>query len=247
MAHFSLRARARLLGTGIAALAALWAGPVSAGAFRIAPVSVEVRPGAAASALTVQNLSSLPMTIQLRVFRWRQAAGAESLDPTDQVVVSPPIATIAPGQSHVVRIARLAGGEIATEEAYRLWADEVPDPRNAHPGEVTLLLRQSIPVFFEARLAALPALHASLGGNARGAQLIVGNAGSRRERISDLRVTGADGTVLLSRAGLLGYVLANAEMRWAVPLPERVSWPITISATSEHGPIHFVSPAPGAH
>lgn len=238
-------ARVRKTALALAASCAATASPLLAGAFRVAPINVEVRSGVSASALTIQNLSQQPMTIQLRVFRWRQAGGVESLEPSSDVIASPPLTSIAPGQSHVVRIVRLAGGEVTSEESYRLWADEVPDPRNSRPGEVNLLLRQSIPVFFESRSTTLSILRSAIERHGDALDLVVTNSGSRRERISDLRVVDSDGVQLDARAGLVGYVLAGSNIRWTLGVHANVKWPVTVTATSEHGPVHFVARSTG--
>ena len=245
MAWSPLFARTRAISLAVAAGCTATASPLLAGAFRVAPINVEVRAGTSASALTIQNLSQQPMTIQLRVFRWRQVGGVESLEPSSDVIASPPLTSIAPGQNHVVRIVRVSGGDVTSEESYRLWVDEVPDPRNSRPGEVNLLLRQSIPVFFESRSTTLPILRLAIERRGDTFDLVLANSGSRRERISDLRVVDAGGVQLDARAGLLGYVLAGSSMRWTLGAHPNVRWPLTIDAVSEHGPVHLVARSTG--
>lgn len=237
-ARASRRAAAAVaLATTIAGAALI--GPrVAASVFRVAPVTVEVTGDARASVLTVSNQDTRPITVQVRLFRWTQNDGQEQLDPTDSVIASPPVVQVAPGASRIVRVVRVDRTAPAGEEAYRILLDEVPDPRNARGGDVTLLLRQSVPVFFGADARARADVRFSLDGQHGTAMLAATNAGPRRARLSDVVVRDATGKVLMKRDGLFGYVLAKTAMRWPLALDATVRWPLTLDATTDQGQVH---------
>ena len=92
--------RARLGGVTRAALGALMLGlatssspaAFASAALQISPVLLEVAAGGSVTGVTIANQDSRPAAIQVRLFRWTQADGEETLTPTEDVVASPPIA-----------------------------------------------------------------------------------------------------------------------------------------------------------
>src|SRR6266508_5911005 len=67
----------------------------AAATLQVAPVLVEVMAPSMASTLTLRNDGRDPVFAQIRVFRWTQEGGQERLEPTDEVVASPPSVTLA--------------------------------------------------------------------------------------------------------------------------------------------------------
>ncbi len=105
----------------------LWAAAATAQGLRVSPTTLEVIAPGAATTLTLVNQGRTVMTVQARIFRWTQANGQEQFDATGDVVVSPPMVQIAPGQQQVLRIVRTTRSPVRGEEAYRLYIDQIPD------------------------------------------------------------------------------------------------------------------------
>lgn len=193
--------------------------PATAGAqaaLRVQPLSVEVSSPSQASSITLQNNGNETISLQMRVFEWTQEGGQDRLVPTTEVVASPPVARIAPGSNYTIRLARTVGAAApGTEEAYRLWVDELPPASLARSegGRVDVRLRFDLPVFFRGAGAS-----PSLGWNARrvGDDVVVDgtNSGSAHARIEGLAVRAGANEVSFG-AGLNGYVLANSTRRWS--------------------------------
>jgi P pilus assembly chaperone PapD len=103
----------------------------------------------AAATVTLRNNGAKPIATQIRVFRWIQEAGRERLEPTEDVVASPPAVELQPAQDYVARVVRVTKKPVEGEEAYRLFIDELPE---APQGQrtVNLVVRHSIPLFFDA-------------------------------------------------------------------------------------------------
>ena len=61
---------------------------------------------------TIQAANTLtfttPLTVQARLFGWKQNKGKEGYFRTRDVVVSPPILRLAPGKTGIVRVVRLS-------------------------------------------------------------------------------------------------------------------------------------------
>ncbi|RYZ04203.1 MAG: molecular chaperone [Comamonadaceae bacterium] len=212
----------------LASLAWVASGARAAG-LQVAPVLLEFGVAETAQVVRLSNSSDAPLRAQVRVLAWTQPGGADQLQPTRDLVASPPIMEVAPGRDQLVRIIRLRPAASAGEEAYRLLIDELPAESSAARQGVQLLLRHSVPLFVLPP-GAIPALEkrgkgesADLEVQARPAAeavlLSVRNKGSQRVRLTQVSFEGSDGQSAPVEPGLLGYVLAGQQMQWTVRLP----------------------------
>jgi fimbrial chaperone protein len=217
-----------------------------AASLQVYPVSIEVPAPGAAATLTIHNAGTSPLNAQIRVFRWTQINGEEKLEPTNDVVASPPVTRLVPNADYTVRIVRVTKQPIAKEESYRLFVDELPNPKAQRNRVVTFVLRYSIPVFFYSGNAEEAKLIWSIEQSGGRIHVAVTNAGDRHVRISALKIHEGNDAVMSFGNGLTGYVLGRSTMRWAVPGKTHrlnTSNPVVISAQSDHGPINASLPA----
>ena len=228
----------RSIAFGVAAFLAAPTG-VMAGSLQVQPVLLDLPAGGAASSITLRNSGSAQVEAQLRVFRWSQANGEERLEPTQDVVASPPALSVGPNTSHVVRLVRLQKAAVSQEESYRILVDQLPESGRRN-GAVNMVLRQSIPVFFRPAVGSGPKVSWSV--QTVGDQLLVSarNDGDRRLRIAAIRLTNSQGTTVSLGDGLVGYALAGSTMRWSLPVGTRLlgQGTIRILAQGDSGPIH---------
>jgi len=117
--------------------------PAEAGSLRVDPVRLEINAGRRTATVTIRNDEATPVTIRAYALTWDQANGEDVYGDTDAVIVSPPIFTIAPGASQLVRVGLRSpsgGGR-----AYRVIIEEVPGASPA--GGVQVALRLNLPLF----------------------------------------------------------------------------------------------------
>ena len=208
-----------------AAASAALAGPVQASTVVIWPVDPIIKPGEQATALWLENKGDTPVTLQVRSFDWSQSNGEDQLANQDEVVASPPIATVAPGKRQLVRIIRRAmpAAGSAAERSYRLIIDELPvAPPAGQEGTTSaglaVQMRYSIPLFTYAAdpVAQAPRLVSTMRASARERMVEIRNSGTGHARLTDLRMV-LGGREQVLKPGLAGYVLPGATMRFAVP------------------------------
>ncbi len=192
------------------------AGPTG---LRVEPVLLNLEAPAAASFVTLHNSDDKDMEVQTRVFRWSEHGDMEELQPATDVAVSPPIATIGPGEDYMVRVVRVAETPVRGEEAYRLWIDELPDARRHGASGLNILIRQSIPVFFHAQDIAAPSLTWSARRERGKILLVVQNSGDEHARLIALQLHDSAGKTVSFGAGLIGYVLGHESLTFTAPHP----------------------------
>jgi fimbrial chaperone protein len=204
----SRRAAAALL---VAALVAP-AGPVAASAFRINPVAVVVMPDKGAAELRLDNQDAKPVAVRVTALRWTQADGEDRREATRDLVVSPPIFTVAPGAQQMIRIGfrtRTPGA------AYRLIVEEIPGPRAPGTG-ISVALKLDLPLHVIARRGAAPALSWAARRGPGGALLVEGrNGGDLHEQILAIEARDAAGHVI-GRSEAMGVVLPSSSRVWAL-------------------------------
>jgi len=216
--------------------------PAQAASLQVAPVLVDVTAPGAASTVTLRNEGTTPINAQIRVFRWSLVNGQEKLEPTDDVVASPPSVTLTPKGQYVTRVVRVSKQPVTGEESYRLLVDQLPDLTHQKSGAVNLLMRYSIPVFFVAPDKKNPTVAWSLAVKGDKVTLTAHNSGDRRLRISALALRDAHGKSVSFGNGLAGYALGQSTKTWTVSSRGfAASGSATISGQSDGGPIQAVA------
>lgn len=214
----------RLCTSAALVLAAAWAHGAQAAVVQLAPIPVEVEAPAAAAILSLTNKATAAVALQVRAFRWTQVGGEDRLEPTEDLAISPPIASVPAGETLSVRIVRLRHEPPSAEEAYRLWIDELPSDRGkTKTGRLSILTRYSVPAFFRPEGATKdePALAWSILPGKKGWVLGATNPGARRVRVSAIQVRDASGKPAFAPGGeQTGYVLAGQAMHWDLQLPK---------------------------
>lgn len=196
-----------------------------------------------ASALWLENRGSETANLQIRVFGWSQNGYQEQYQNQRDVIGSPPVAKIEPGQKQLVRLTRTRDVPPGQELAYRIIIDEIPSaqPPVADAGKtaaaIRFQMRYSVPLFAygaglwgkedstrqrDPKGIGLPQLSwrsVSVDGKP---YVEVRNQGAVHARLTDVAFRQGGQSKPLAE-GLLGYVLPGAVMRWPAPAPGSVT------------------------
>lgn len=204
----SRRAAAALL---VAVLGSL-ASPAAASAFRINPIAVDVMPDKSAGELRLHNVDSNPVAVRATALRWTQVNGQDRTEATRDLVVSPPIFTVAPGAEQLIRIGfrnRTPGA------AYRLVFEEIPGPKTRGTG-IKVALKLDLPLYVVASRDAAPALTWAARRGPDGALIVEGrNSGARQSQILAIEARDAAGKVV-GRTAAMGVVLPSSSRTWTL-------------------------------
>ncbi|HSV46545.1 MAG TPA: fimbria/pilus periplasmic chaperone [Ramlibacter sp.] len=215
-----------------AALAAqLWAGSAQ-GQVLIQPVIAELgaRQKTVVVSLSMTEGAAAPMRMQAQVLRWRQdLEGKAVTEPADDVLVSPAIAELRPGQRQVFRVALRNPRPLQEEMAYRLVFEDVAEPPLDEAGKpvagLHIRMRYDLPLMVAQaakpvqlmRWKSCPSQAAAQDAGAQACVRLL-NAGNRRVKIQSLRVAGQGWEQELQiKEG--STVLAGAQREWRVALP----------------------------
>ncbi|WAT01082.1 molecular chaperone [Rouxiella chamberiensis] len=128
MVFSTLRSLARWAAMAAALTAS--ASALAASSVLVWPVYQIIEADQNGSALWLENRGADPVTLQIRVYAWKQDNFNENYADQTNVVISPPFATVAPGDRQLIRLIRNTPAPTHTEQAYRIIIDEVPSSLN---------------------------------------------------------------------------------------------------------------------
>lgn len=188
--------------------------------------------------LWLENNSTSPITLQIRVLGWQQTAGKEQYKMHQQeVIATPPIVSIPAKKKQLIRLINQVSAKPGQERAYRVLIDEIPTTasRNENKSTVSLQMRYSIPLFvYGEGITIKPGTNrpnspypkalswrAVKQDNRHAIEVI--NRGNTHVRLSHVSVNGQS-----IAPGLMGYVLPNSARIW--PLSIQVGSPNTLTA-----------------
>jgi fimbrial chaperone protein len=185
-----------------------------ASSFNVSPVKLTLQARAKSTSVTVSNTGNRPLVLRLNLYSWSKRAGADQLEPAQDLLVSPPIIKLAAGTSQIVRIGRPAEIPVPeVEQSYRLLVTElaIPDEKQRAGGGLVLrsLLEISVPLFVPPANASKQ-LDWRLVAGTHSAQLSVTNAGTVHSQITRIRLLDATGAVVAESSKLF-YALPRQQ------------------------------------
>jgi fimbrial chaperone protein len=238
-----LQRLAVLAGLALAGLAM----PVMA-ATTISPILIDVPTGGRAI-VTVRNDRARDVLYQVAVLSWQVVDGEDRHEPTQDFIASPPLFTLAPSASQIVRIGFRNPARLPVERAYRLVVAEVPteaspllprpDDIRAEDRVIEFSVQYLLPVFVApSSRGAKPSLVWSLRADGHTVVVRAENLGNRRavlNRVCLSRQSGPDPAPEYTSTQRL-TVLARSWREWRIAVPaDKVSSPWRILyATGEN-------------
>ena len=204
--------RVLAIACGAALCAAAPVVPASAGTLQVNPVLLEINNRRRTATVTLRNPTDQPVTIRAYPLEWRQVDGNDNYSESSAVIVSPPIFTIAPGATQLVRVGLRSPSR--APQAYRLIIEEVPD---ASPGNgIRVALRLNLPLFSTLPAGEPAAVRWAAWREPDGSwTLEAANGGTGYVRLSHEAARAATG-LRLGNTINLGTVLPGATRRWRI-------------------------------
>jgi fimbrial chaperone protein len=225
----TLRTLALVLATAVGAA------PSNAGSFGVAPTRIDLGKGARSSLVEVSNDDTRKLSFQVRLASWRQdAAGKDQYADSQDLIFFPPLFTVNPGEKRVIRVGLKGGDAPASEAAYRLFIEEIPEPSTAATGpEVKVILRFGVPVFTAPAAPRKSFVMDEVAAAPGKVSFRIRNDGNQSAKFEVLRIL-RDGAPIAEATGW--YVLADAARGFEVPVePAKCtgSGPIEVIAQAE--------------
>ncbi|PKO91071.1 MAG: molecular chaperone [Betaproteobacteria bacterium HGW-Betaproteobacteria-1] len=184
------------------------AGPTAAANLTIYPVGVILNAQKPAGEINLQNDDEAPKVIQIELMEWSQKNGQDIYTPSRDLLVNPPVFTLQPGKTQLIRLGLNKPSKNAEELAYRLYINEVPPPPKPGFTGLQMALRVGIPIFVEPQQPAKPKLEWQASRNGDGnIQLTVTNTGNVHMKLLDFDLKEAEQNRTLAKESRSFYLL----------------------------------------
>jgi fimbrial chaperone protein len=211
-----------------------------AGVFAVSPVRATLTANQPVSALVVRNSGSDSTVVQLEVVSWAQEAGGKDVyTATKDILATPPIFTIPPGGSQVVRVGLRRTADPQRELTYRLFLQEVPPDKSVFQG-LRVVLRMGIPVFVLPPVKAAPALRWQAARTPEGLlKLTLANHGNAHIQVAKSKLMLPGTEQVLASQDIAAYVLSGQSRDWLIKtssIPQSGS-ALSLSAQTDAGDI----------
>lgn len=185
-------------------LVSLWSFAVRAADVTLMPVAVKLDRANDRATVQVQNNGQEPVLMQAEAIAWTRVAGLDVDGPTSDLIVNPPVFTVQPGQTQVLRLGLRRTQQLEQEATYRIVLREVPMPRPSDAlnvaGSVRVLVALRVPVYVApAQVRRSEQWQVSRGA---GGEVLaqVANTGNVHLKVAELRLHGDAGQPLASLA-----------------------------------------------
>ncbi len=230
----------RFLRLGLLTLGVFCSLAAEGGSLSVAPTRLELSAPVLTTSLTVTNTGMESSVLQLEAVDWSQENGEDIYIPSQELLATPPIFTLSPGASQIVRIGLRRSPDLRRELTYRLFLQEIPPPPQIGHAGLRVALRIGVPVFISA-----PEFKPELQIHARQEShdewlFFLSNTGNSHLQIRELAVSAMGGKSLAASPPSAVYLLPGSERAWPMKFdtPVPVGAPLEMSIQSDQGELH---------
>jgi len=187
-----------------------------AGDLAVDPISIQLTPMQQSVAIRITNNSDQPTSIQIQAVTWSQVDGKDVYVPTRELLVAPPIVTIAANSEQIVRAALRRQADPANELSYRIFLQELAAPPPPGFRGLQVALRIGLPVFVQPqRGVAAPKLTWSMSRRADNKLVVtLRNDGNAHVQVSDFRLMLPGTNQVVAGESASSYVLGGQTRSW---------------------------------
>lgn len=210
----------------------------TAASLMVNPIRVVLDGKNQSAVVTLRNAGQEARVVQAELLRWTQEGERDVYTPTRDLLVNPPVFTLAPGQSQLIRIGLNRAPDAAQELAYRLYIQEVPPPSKPGFTGLQMALRIGVPVFVNPTSALKPRLRWQASRTPAGMiKLKVSNEGNFHIHLTDLKLMESGGhRQIIDRNRIHAYMLPGKSLE--LTLKPEFDWKgdrFNLSASTDRG------------
>jgi fimbrial chaperone protein len=208
---------------------------VMAGSINLSPTRIQLSASQQSAVLTIHNQHTESTVIQLEASDWQQDNSGDIYQPSHNLIATPTVFSLQPGESQLVRVGLRQPINKNTESAYRLFIQEVP-ATNTNNVAVQVVLRFSLPVFV-APASEKPSLPLIWQLLEQGDQLLIQAENPSTKHIQVTGFTLYQGATPIAVQQNMHYLLPNQAHQWKITTTAPVipGNTLTVDATTDAG------------
>jgi fimbrial chaperone protein len=190
------------------------------GEFRVTPIRLTLDARSKTGVITVTNEADEKLQCQMKAFEWTQdAVGKDVYEETQDLIFFPKIMAVDPKSERVIR-AGIKIPAIAKEKTYRLFIEEIPEPKKAQGTAVAVAIRFGVPIFSQPVKEEAKGVIDKFDLSKGTATLSLKNTGNVHLVISSVKLLGRDqmGAQTFAKDLSGWYLLSGVSRIYSAPL-----------------------------
>lgn len=196
--------------------------PVFGSSLQVYPVRLEMVPRQKTTSLEVVNTGEEPIVFEIKPVKWKNIFGQDRLEDTNDIIISPPILSIAPGEKQIIRVGITVPPDPHRGGVYRLKLREVPSPdeKVAPRLGIRALLNVSVPLVIAPVVPPKPQANWTVRKVGKD-KVVVGmqNTGESYISLNQISLTKENEKRAFLRQPIGYYLIPNAKKEFELKLP----------------------------
>jgi fimbrial chaperone protein len=195
------------------------------GEWRVMPIRLDLGREAKSGVVTVINESDAKLQLQMKAFEWTQdSEGKDLYTETNDIIFFPKIMSLEKKNEDKLIRAGIKMPAAAKEKTYRLFVEEIPEPKKAEGVHVAIAIRFGVPIFVKPLKEDLKGEIGKIELSKGSFSAIVHNKGNVHFIINSIEIKGKNlkGEDILSKELSGWYLLNGASRLYKTDIPHDV-------------------------
>lgn len=206
-------------------------------AFSISPMHLRLNTAGGVQVIRLTNTHDRSKSVRLQAFAWTQSDDPAKLEPTQDLLLVPPLFEVEPGEEQIIRIGLRRTFEAEEERTYRIMISEIPSEVDRKEG-LNFNLEINMPIFVAPKGASAEPRWSLSEDDTLGSSIVLSNKGNAHVKILSIDMQTTDGIAELVKIGDQGYVFGGEQRRWPIETAlAEIKGPVEIKAKTTAGPI----------
>src|SRR4030043_1703790 len=194
------------------------------GEFRVTPIRLVFAGGTKSGVVTIVNEGGDKLNVQMKAFEWTQNAdGKDQYTETNDIIFFPRIMALEKNEEKILR----AGIKIPAtmrEKTYRLFIEEIPEPKKAEGVNVAIAIRFGVPIFVKPLKEEVKGEIEKVDLSKGILNALVKNMGNSHFIINSVDIKGKNvkGEETFSKELSGWYLLSGVSRRYTITIPQEV-------------------------
>lgn len=202
---------------------------VFSGEFRVTPIRLDFDRKTKSGVVTIVNEGNDKLNLQMKAFEWTQnAEGKDQYTETNDLIFFPRIMSLEKGEEKILR-AGIRIPATTKEKTYRLFIEEIPEPRKAEGVNVAIAIRFGVPIFVKPLKEELKSEIEKIDLSKGVLNTLIRNKGNTHFIIQSIVIKGknAKGEEIFSRELSGWYLLSGVSRVYTLSVPQESCYDLT--------------------
>ena len=194
------------------------------GEFRVTPIRLDFDRNTKSGVINIINEADEKLNVQMKAFEWTQdGEGKDQYTETNDIIFFPRIMVLEKKEERILR-AGIRIPATTKEKTYRLFIEEIPEPKKTEGVNVAIAIRFGAPIFVKPIKEEVKGEIEKIELSKGVLNTLVKNRGNSHFIINSINVKGknAKGEDLFSKELSGWYLLSGISRLYATPIPQEV-------------------------